>query len=287
MDIVIENLSKSYGKKTALNNISITIGNGMFGLLGANGAGKTTLIRILASTLYKSSGVITMDGIPIENVNKLRTLIGYLPQEFSLYPSFTVYQAMEYFCLLSKISNYKQRIIKYLEIVNLLEHKNLGVKALSGGMKRRLGIALALINEPKLLLVDEPTAGLDPEERIRFRNLLTTFSEHCTVILSTHIIGDIEDTCKKLAVIDNGSISFHGTVQQFREETKEMVWEIVCHKDKLSEISNLDNQSYILSQVPYDHTYKIRVLSKNKPYDEAVLVESRLEDSYMKMIHMK
>lgn len=289
MEIVINDLNKNYGKKIALNNISITIGNGMFGLLGSNGAGKTTLIRILGTVLNKSSGAIHMDGTPIENVKKIRPVIGYLPQEFSLYPSFTVYQAMEYFCILSKINNYKHKIFELLEMVNMLENKKLKVKALSGGMKRRLGIAIALINQPKLLLVDEPTAGLDPEERIRFRNMLTNFSENRTVILSTHIISDIEETCSNVAIIKEGNISFHGTAEQLRKETKEMVWELVCHKENLNNFMdmNRDNKFFILSQVPYDDQLKLRILSVHKPCTDAVPVDSRIEDSYMKMMHIK
>lgn len=177
MEITIENLSKNYGNKIALNNLSLNISSGMFGLLGANGAGKTTFMRILSTTLRKTSGTIKIDGNIVKDINELRKYIGYLPQEFSFYPNFTVYEIMDYFSALSKIKkNNHKNIIELLEKVNLLDNKKSKIHTLSGGMKRRLGIATALINEPNILLVDEPTVGLDPEERIKFRNLLTNFT---------------------------------------------------------------------------------------------------------------
>jgi ABC-2 type transport system ATP-binding protein len=286
MEIIIENLVKNYGKKVALKNISMNIGTGMYGLLGANGAGKTTLMRILATTLSKSSGIITIDGTPIEKVDQIRKKIGYLPQEFSLYPGFTVYEIMEYFYALSKLKgNPKSKILDLLEMVNLLDNKSNKVKALSGGMKRRLGIALALLNEPQLLLVDEPTAGLDPEERMKFRNLLTTFSNDRTVMLSTHIIGDVEETCDKLAIIKNGTICFQGLAKDLKKESEGLVWEFNCEKEKLKEFVNTIKEQYILSQMPMEDYIKLRILSANKPNENAVPVSSKLEDSYVKYMH--
>lgn len=287
MEIEIKNLMKRYGKKLALNNVDLHIDHGMFGLLGANGAGKTTLLRILATILNKTSGTVRIGGIPVENVNEVRKYIGYLPQEFSLYPHFTLFETMEYFCALSKIDkNPKVRIYELLETVNLLDSQKLRNKALSGGMKRRLGIAIALINQPQLLLVDEPTAGLDPEERMKFRNLLTLFSEKRTVILSTHIIGDIEETCDKLAIIKKGNIIFNGSVHELQKETQGLVWELICNKDKLNEIMNKNIEQYILSQVPLNDNYRIRILTESKPSDDATLVESKIEDSYIKLMHI-
>lgn len=192
--IEIKELNKFYGKKKqALSNVNLTIEQGMFALLGRNGAGKTTLMKTLATLLQKQSGSISVCGIPIENTRAIRKIVGYLPQDFSMYPTMCVMEVMDYLGILSGIGTKerKERIELLLEKVNLTEHKNKKVKALSGGMKRRLGIAQALLNDPKVLIVDEPTAGLDPEERIRFRNLLCDVAEERIVILSTHIVGDI------------------------------------------------------------------------------------------------
>ena len=190
MEIVINNLSKSYGKRAALKNVSVTIHSGMYGLLGRNGAGKTSLMRILATLSAPSSGEISMNDISIKETAKIREIVGYLPQDFSFYRNMSVYGAMDYLGLLSNIPDKirKKRISALLEQVNLKENVRTKVKALSGGMKRRLGIAQALLHDPQILIVDEPTAGLDPEERIRFRNLLSEFAEDRIVMLSTHIL---------------------------------------------------------------------------------------------------
>lgn len=211
--IEIKELNKFYGKKKqALSNVNLTIGQGMFGLLGRNGAGKTTLMKTLATLLQKQSGSISVCGIPIENAKAIRKIIGYLPQDFSIYPTMNVIEVMDYLGILSGIGSRerKKRIELLLKKVNLIEQKNKKVKALSGGMKRRLGIAQALLNDPKVLIVDEPTAGLDPEERIRFRNLLCDVAEERIVILSTHIVGDIEATCENLAILNEGSVLYCG-----------------------------------------------------------------------------
>ena len=212
--IEIKNLNKFYGKKQALYDVNLKIEQGMFGLLGRNGAGKTTLMKILATLLQKKSGQVTVCGIPIENEKEIRKIIGYLPQEFSIYPTMNVYEAMDYLAILSGLGKQerKERIEMLLAQVNLTESKNKKVKALSGGMKRRLGIAQALLGNPKVLIVDEPTAGLDPEERIRFRNLLSETAEERIVILSTHIVGDIEATCENIAILDEGKVLYSGTV---------------------------------------------------------------------------
>lgn len=204
--IEIQNLNKFYGRKQALCDVNLTIRQGMFGLLGRNGAGKTTLMRTLAALLQKRSGTITICKIPIENEKEIRKIIGYLPQDFSMYPSMNVMEVMDYLALLSGLEKQerKERTELLLQKVNLTEHRKKKIKALSGGMKRRLGIAQALLNNPKVLIVDEPTAGLDPEERIRFRNLLSEVAEERIVILSTHIVGDIEATCENIAILESG-----------------------------------------------------------------------------------
>ena len=221
-EIIIENLSKNFGEVQALKNISLHIEKGMFGLIGRNGAGKTTLMRIIATLLNKSGGNITVCGIPSENPKDIRKLIGYLPQDFSVYPNMSVYEAMDYLGVLSGLTKTfrKERINELLKKVNLGSSRKLKVKALSGGMKRRLGIAQALLHDPKVLIVDEPTAGLDPEERVRFRNLLCEIAGDRIVILSTHIVEDIEKTCEKIAVLNRGELIYNGELKDFIGDEK-------------------------------------------------------------------
>ena len=237
--IEIKELNKFYGKKKqALSDVNLTIEQGMFGLLGRNGAGETTLMKTLATLLQKQSGSISVCGIPIENAKEIRKIVGYLPQEFSMYPTMSVIEAMDYLGILSGIGTKerKEHIELLLKKVNLTEHKNKKVKALSGGMKRRLGIAQALLNDPKVLIVDEPTAGLDPEERIRFRNLLCDVAEERIVILSTHIVGDIEATCENLAILNEGSILYCGTVSDLLDTAKGKVFSKTVDKRELPKV---------------------------------------------------
>ena len=223
-EIIIENLSKNFGELQALKNVSLRIEKGMFGLIGRNGAGKTTLMRIIATLLNKSGGNVSVCGIPSANPKEIRKLIGYLPQDFSVYPNMRVYEAMDYLGVLSGLNKSvrKERINELLSKVNLGSSRKLKVKALSGGMKRRLGIAQALLHDPQVLIVDEPTAGLDPEERVRFRNLLCEIAGDRIVILSTHIVEDIEKTCEKIAVLKRGELFYNGTLKDFIGDEKNL-----------------------------------------------------------------
>lgn len=278
--IEIKELNKFYGKKKqALSNVNLTIEQGMFGLLGRNGAGKTTLMKTLATLLKKQSGSISVCGIPIENAKEIRKIVGYLPQDFSMYPTMTVIEAMDYLGILSGIGTKerKERIDLLLKKVNLTEHKNKKVKALSGGMKRRLGIAQALLNDPKVLIVDEPTAGLDPEERIRFRNLLCDVSEERIVILSTHIVGDIEATCENLAILNEGSILYCGTVSDLLDTANGKVFSKMVDKRDLPKLKKEYNIIGMHSQG--NKTY-IRFLAE-VPYLDAESCEPNIEDAYM------
>lgn len=236
--IEIKNLNKFYGSKQALYNVSLTIEQGMLGLLGKNGAGKTTLMKTLATLLHKKDGQITVCGIPIENPKEIRKITGYLPQEFSMYPSMSVAQAMNYLGILSGLNATERasRIDTLLKKVNLSQHKSKKIKALSGGMKRRLGIAQALLNNPKVLIVDEPTAGLDPEERIRFRNLLSEVAEERIVILSTHIVEDIEATCENIAILDGGKVLYSGTVKELVQSAKGKVFSKIADNHELTKL---------------------------------------------------
>lgn len=220
-EIVISHLCQSYGKKTVLDDVSFTIPRGMFGLLGRNGAGKSTLMKTMVTLLTPQSGEITVRGVPVSQTGRIREITGYLPQEFSLYPSMTVYEALDYLGLLSGMDKKRrrERIPQVLLQVNLSDRGRAKVKSLSGGMKRRLGIAQALLHDPQVILADEPTAGLDPEERVRFRELFRKLAKEKTVLLSTHIVGDIEEACENLAVLDGGRLCYAGTVARLLEAT--------------------------------------------------------------------
>lgn len=215
--ITIENLSKRFGKKQALSHVNLALTNGMFGLLGRNGAGKTTLMRILATLLNKTEGTVTVCGVDISKASKVRALVGYLPQDFDFYPNMTVYQAMDYLGVLSDVPKKirRERMSALLTEVNLADCQTLRVRALSGGMRRRLGIAQAILHDPQVLIVDEPTAGLDPEERVRFRELLCRIAEDRIVLLSTHIVEDIEKTCKNIAILNEGRLIYNGTLSDY------------------------------------------------------------------------
>ncbi|WFR58476.1 ABC transporter ATP-binding protein [Anaerocolumna sp. AGMB13025] len=284
MKIIINNLKKIYGKKCALDSVNLQIEDGMFGLLGANGAGKTTLMRILATVLQKTSGEVIMDGIPIENVTEIRKFIGYLPQEFSFYPNFTVYEILDYFSELSEVK--KENLRELLDTVNLLDVQKMKVRTLSGGMKRRLGIAVALINNPKLLFVDEPTVGLDPEERMKFRNLLTKYADNRTIVLSTHIISDIEEICSNLAVMKKGKVLYSGSAKSFRSKTDGKVWELDMSEEQFKDIQNdFEKRVTIVSRITNENRIKLRVISDELPAVEAILVEPRIEDSYIRIMN--
>ena len=277
--IVIQNLNKFYGRKQALFDVNLQIEQGMFGLLGRNDAGKTTLMKILATLNPSKDGEITICGVPIENAKEIRRIIGYLPQEFSMYPSMSVIEAMDYLGILSGMDSRerKERTEILLKRVNLMEHKNKKVKALSGGMKRRLGIAQALLHDPKVLIVDEPTAGLDPEERIRFRNLLSEVAEDRIVILSTHIVGDIEATCENIAILHDGRLLYNGTVDALLTAATGKVLTKIVNK---ADLPKLRKEYHITSMLALGNQTHIRFLS-DIPVPNAEECEPNMEDAYM------
>lgn len=284
MKIVIDNLKKVYGKKEAIKGVSLEINEGMFGLLGPNGAGKTTLMRILTTLIEKTSGDIKIADIDINNKKEIREIIGYLPQDFSIYPSMSVYEAMDYLALLSGMNNKsfrKERILELIEKVNLQDNMKSKVKALSGGMKRRLGIAQALLHDPKIVIVDEPTAGLDPEERIRFRNLLRDFSEGRIVILSTHIVEDVEFTCENLAILNKGELLFNGKVSELLKNAEGYVWTANIEREKLDEVRNIYQ---IISTVSEGDNIKLKLIAEKSPFKNAEATKPSIEDAYMKLM---
>lgn len=278
--IKIENLNQFYGKKQALKDVSLTIETGMFGLLGRNGAGKTTLMKVLSTLLPKSEGKITVCERPVEQAKEVRKVTGYLPQEFSMYPNMSVYEAMDYLGVLSGLqkAQRRQRIPELLERVNLQGGQKKKVKELSGGMKRRLGIAQAILHDPDVLIVDEPTAGLDPEERVRFRNLLCEIAEDRIVILSTHIVGDVEATCENIAVLDRGEIIYKGTVSELIGQAEGRVYQAEISK---GEIEELKKHCTVTSMLTLGNNVMVRFLSKEKPFASAKPCAAGVEDAYM------
>ena len=225
MSILMNDLTVTFRNNvTAIDHASLEVPEGIFGLLGENGAGKTTLMRVLTTTLSPSSGTVTLNGLQYheKNYEKIQRLIGYLPQEIDLYPGLTVQECLEYMGALAGVpkSLCRERIECYLEKTGLTEHRKKKMKQLSGGMKRRVGLIQALINDPEFLIIDEPTTGLDPEERIRIRNLLVDFSEKRTVLFSTHVVEDLAATCNQLAVMKKGCFLYSGSVQNLLDSRR-------------------------------------------------------------------
>lgn len=284
--IEIRHLDKYYGQKKALSDINLTIPAGMFGLLGRNGAGKTTLMKTLATLLKKQKGQVTICGIPLEEAARIRKITGYLPQDFSMYPNMTVREAMDYLGVLSglpaKVRH--ERTLELLDRVNLGEAQHKKVKALSGGMKRRLGIAQAILHDPKVLIVDEPTAGLDPEERVRFRNLLCEIAEDRIVILSTHIVGDIEATCENIAVLDEGTLLFQGTARELLEAVRGKVYKAEIGR---SELENLKKRYPVTSMLTMGNNVMVRFLSEDTPFPGAKRCAAGVEDAYMYLMQKR
>lgn len=282
-EIVISSLSKKYGKKEAVKNLSLTIPSGMYGLLGRNGAGKTSLMRILAGLSVPTAGDVWLNGVSIKETAKIREMTGYLPQDFSMYKNMTVFGAMDYLGLLSDIPDKmrKERIYALLEQVNLKDNAKTKIKALSGGMKQRLGIAQALLHNPKILIVDEPTAGLDPEERIRIRNLLSSFADGRIVLLSTHIASDIEAVCNGAAVLHEGRLIFHGSTEELIQQAAGKVYVITASKEQKKQIQEKYfclNMNYTTEGIQY------RILSDIQPVEKAEPQAPALEDGYMYLL---
>jgi len=283
MKIEIDNLTKSYphGVK-ALDAISLTIESGMFGLLGPNGAGKTTLMKILATLLKPSSGSVMIDSFDLSSSYKaIRAMLGYLPQEFGAYPKLSAEEFIDYMASINGINHPKKRrqlVADVLEEVGLHQVRDRRIKKYSGGMLRRLGIAQALLGDPKLLIVDEPTTGLDPEERIRFRNLLADISRDKVIILSTHIVGDISSTCEDIALLSRGAIKFRGHPSQLVQFAVDKVWQLTIPQEKFGEIKN---KYSIISMIIHPDRLDLRIVGEEVNGYPAQPMEPTLEDAYV------
>lgn len=286
--LVISDLVKTYSNGVqALKGINLELRPGVFGLLGPNGAGKTTLMKIVATLLEPDSGKIEMNGIDVlTRKDQVRQMLGYLPQDFGLYPTLTAWQMLDYFAKLKGITNKKQRhslIDALLERVNLSSARKQRLGEFSGGMRQRLGIAQALIGEPELIIVDEPTAGLDPEERVRFHNLLAeTASENTVVILSTHIVSDVSNLCSHMAIIQRGQILASCTPRHAVEQLKESVWEAIVPRER---VTTLKSRLNLISSQMFDGQARVRVISKGqRPGEEFTQTAPVLEDYYFDLV---
>jgi ABC-type multidrug transport system ATPase subunit len=284
----VKELKKTYANGVhALKGISLEITSGMFGLLGPNGAGKTTLMKILATLLEPDSGKAAINGVDlISRKDKARRILGYLPQEFDLYPTLTAEQMLNYFARLKGIKDKKQRqalIENLLDRVNLSSVRKQRLGGFSGGMSQRLGIAQALIGEPELIIVDEPTAGLDPEERVRFHNLLSeTASDNTVVILSTHIVSDVSNLCSHMAIIRQGAILASCTPGQAIRQLQESVWEATLPREK---VSALQSRCQVISSQVCDGMVRLRVISRDgRPSEEFIPATPSLEDYYFDLV---
>ena len=287
--LVIKNLSKAYSSGVqALKGVSLDLSPGVFGLLGPNGSGKTTLMKIVATLLEPDSGTIEMNGADLlTRKNHARRMLGYLPQDFGLYPTLTAWQMLDYFAKLKGVTDRKERhalIDALLERVNLSSERKQRLGEFSGGMRQRLGIAQALIGEPELIIVDEPTAGLDPEERLRFHNLIAEVAgENTVVILSTHIVSDVSNVCSRMAIIREGKILSACSPGQAIDQLKGSVWEGSVPHEQLAVFKSQFN---VISSRTLDGHARVRVISKDeRPVGEFTEAAPVLEDYYFDFVN--
>jgi ABC-2 type transport system ATP-binding protein len=288
--ITIRGLSKQYENGYfALDGIDLTIHEGMFGLLGPNGAGKSTLIRILVTLLKSTSGTVLIDGKDINSKRKeIREMLGYLPQDFHFFPKLKSWEFLDYSARLAGIKNRKIRSERVQELLNnfgLYEARNRMANNLSGGMKRRLGIAQALIGKPRIIIVDEPTTGLDPEERIRFRNIISSLShEDIIIILSTHIVGDISSTCNQMALLNLGKVVYQGSPDKLVAQTRGHVWHVEATQEEFDE---LKIKYPITSTIPMGKGWEIQLVGEKPEGYNAYEVEPNLEHAYVDFMENK
>lgn len=282
MELKIDHISKRFKDKLAVNDVTLSITPGVWGLLGANGAGKTTLMRMIADIMTPTSGQILYDGIPIKTLGKTyRNIFGYLPQEFGFYPEFTVNDYLEYVAALKGLhgAQTKRRIQELLEQVSLADVRKKRIAKLSGGMKRRVGIAQALLNDPEVLILDEPTSGLDPAERVRFRNLLSEFAKDRIVLISTHIVSDVEYIAAQNALMKDGRLLTFGSTENLVRQVEGKVWSCVVPVDQTPAwerklpIVNLRNEA--------ENQVCIRYLSERPITEDSLPQTPRLEDLYL------
>jgi ABC-2 type transport system ATP-binding protein len=281
--LTIQNLSKTYaGGVQALRGISLEIPTGMFGLVGPNGAGKSTLMKILATLLEPDAGTAQLDGLNlVEQKDETRKILGYLPQEFGVYPKMPAIDLLDHLAVMKGISNAKERkeiVEALLQQTNLWDSRKKALGGYSGGMKQRFGIAQALLANPKLIIVDEPTAGLDPAERNRFLNLLSSLARDVIVILSTHIVEDVRELCPRMAIISNGQLVLEGAPEEALERLRGGIWSTLVHSEE--EFTAVSAQFKVVSTKLLGGAHEIRIHSDSKPGENFHSVDPALEDVY-------
>jgi ABC-2 type transport system ATP-binding protein len=281
--VTICGLSKTYPNGVqALKNVSLTIGNNMFGLLGPNGAGKSTLMRTIATLQDPDSGSIDFDGIDVlKNKNEVRKVLGYLPQEFGVYPKISASDLLSHLAVMKGITSAKERkeiIESLLQQTNLWDVRKKALSTFSGGMKQRFGIAQALLANPRLIIVDEPTAGLDPAERNRFLNLLSSIGRDVTVVLSTHIVDDVRELCPRMAIISNGQLLLEGSPSETLAALNGKIWSKIVETD--DELRALESQMHVVSGHLVGGKHEVRVFADADPGDGFRVVDAELEDVY-------
>jgi len=284
-NLVVTNVSKRYrGDVWGLRQFGLTIGSGVLGLIGPNGAGKSTLMRILATVTKPTEGTISWNDVDIvQSPEKVRHTIGYLPQDFGVYPNLNAVEFLTYLAAARGLvgRSARQRIDRLLEIVNLSHVRRQRLGSFSGGMKQRVGIAQALLNDPRLVIVDEPTAGLDPEERVRFRNLLSELSGDRVIILSSHIVSDVEATATSVAIVSNGQLVAHASPENLLEKVEGKTWELIITS---SELLELKKNHIVGSAVTTSDGVRARIVAHSIPHSEACSVPPTLEDAYLYLI---
>jgi len=285
MRLVVEGVSKIYrGKVQALRNFELTLGPGVLGLLGPNGAGKTTLMNIIATITRATEGTVTWNGADLRrDPDAVRRVLGYLPQDFGVYPNLNAVEFLEYFAAVKGLdaAGARRRIDELLQLVNLAEVRKRPLGGYSGGMRQRIGIAQALLNDPQLLIVDEPTAGLDPEERVRFRNLLSELAGERIVILSTHIVSDVEAVATDIAILAHGQLLAHGGTEDLLAKVRGKIWEVVVPS---SELPALRAKFLVSSTAHRSDGVHARVVADAAPAAFARALEPSLEDAYLAVL---
>ncbi|MEN8907743.1 MAG: ABC transporter ATP-binding protein [Clostridiales bacterium] len=282
MVLSVKNLTKKYNEKIAVNNINVSFKTGINGLLGANGAGKTTLMKMLTTISNPTHGEILLDGNNItNNADEYRNILGFLPQDFNGYTDFTASEFMYY---MGKLKNISDKDIKIktetmLKLISLEDQINKKIKTFSGGMRRRLGIAQVFLNDPKIIIFDEPTAGLDPKERINFRNIISSIGEDRIIILSTHIVSDIENVASNIVVMKKGNILKAGSKEDIISDYDGVIWEMNLSESEVFSSKNFKNSSNYKTEV--DGSITFHIVSNKKPHPKAIRTKAILEDVFL------